>query len=274
MRLHDQFHRAATSSGFADDEIRAFAAHLRFAIHLSRNPQGDPVGQRGGTPRHAVDTRLPFVASFDCAALPEVDDLPLPADGTLLFFLDHEEAIEADSEEEAQSYARVVHVPAGAAVDESADRGDALFATVQAELPEWIALNEPELSDYQRHRAEAVPNRLRLCALVEKLWPKTGYSDLRLGGYSGHIGGLHGKNVYGTPETEMALDDLQSRFPDLRRHQLLADLEQELQQVRREWVPLFQFRADMVHFGRFFARRDDLAAGRFENVRCFTEFTE
>jgi hypothetical protein len=29
---------------------------------------------------------LPFIASFDCAALPRVEDLPLPADGSLLFF--------------------------------------------------------------------------------------------------------------------------------------------------------------------------------------------
>jgi hypothetical protein len=98
MHLRQRFRRAALERGLPDDEVRAFAGFLRFGISAGRVDEGAPAGQRGGLPRLPVDMPwpaspsgpLPFVASLDCAAVPRVDDLALPADGSLLFFLHHD----------------------------------------------------------------------------------------------------------------------------------------------------------------------------------------
>lgn len=64
-------------------------------------------------PADSQDDPLPFVPSFDCAALPWVDGLPLPPDGSLLVFLHHEEAYDTFDRGKDQ-HARIVHVPVGA----------------------------------------------------------------------------------------------------------------------------------------------------------------
>ncbi len=280
MDLHGQFRSAAIEQGVPEDEVAEFDRFLRFAIRTSEQRDGVLVGQRSGQPRLPAGMEwlvtgskaLPFVASFDCAALPQVDDLPLPVDGSLLFFLDHEEAVEADSLQQAQSYARVVHVPAGAELGSSDDSGDALFATVQADLPHWLGMNEQDLSDHQRRQAQELPHRKQLYALVAARWTMAQSGGIVLGGYSRTTGGLHGKNVYSTPESDMALENLKNRQPDLPWD--LDRLEEELHRVQREWVPLAQVRADELHLGRFLVRRDDLAAGRLDRAVCFTEFLE
>jgi hypothetical protein len=279
MNFHEQFRRAAIELGVPDDEVGTFAGFLRFAIWAGSEPHGAPVGQRGGVPRLPVDLgseELPFVASFDCAALPRIDDLALPTDGSLFFFLDHEEAVEADSEEDAQRYARVVHVPAdsGAGVDPGEDQGHELFATVQPELPDWLAMDELELSDYQLDQVRELPHRKELLALVGDLWPKAGQREIGIGGYSGHIGGLAGKNVYATPETEMAWKNIEDRKVGLTREETMYLLEEEAHRVMREWVPIAQFRADELHIGRFLIRHDDLAARRLDKALSVTEFLE
>ncbi|MFG3035130.1 DUF1963 domain-containing protein [Streptomyces sp. NPDC048253] len=58
----------------------------------------------------AGNSPLPFIYSVDCGALPRVDGFDLSADGTLLFFLDHEE----DHLDDTGRYARVVYVQDGA----------------------------------------------------------------------------------------------------------------------------------------------------------------
>ena len=73
---------------------------------LHRLPEGMPWPARGSMP-------LPFIASFDCAARPRVDDLPLPADGSLLFFLHHDRAYDEREEfekDDEMAYARVLYV--------------------------------------------------------------------------------------------------------------------------------------------------------------------
>lgn len=77
-------------------------------------------------PVDAPDPRFPFVASIDCAALPEgVTDLALPTDGQLLLFAF------PDNEYNA-SMGEVLYIPAGSAVEERAK--DSHFF---AEIPEY-----------------------------------------------------------------------------------------------------------------------------------------
>ncbi|NEA98093.1 DUF1963 domain-containing protein [Streptomyces sp. SID13726] len=119
MNHRERFHSAAVEQGIPEDEVRRFAGFLRFAIGTSPGYDGVPVGQMGGLARlpegmpwPACDSMpLPFIASFDCAALPRVDDLPLPADGSLLFFLHHDRAYDEREEfdkDDEMAYARVV----------------------------------------------------------------------------------------------------------------------------------------------------------------------
>src|SRR4051812_14798314 len=104
-------------------------------------PNGVPVGRSGGLPRLPVGMRwpssesspLPFIASFDCAALPRIDGLALPADGSLLFFLHHEDAYDAFSVAGEQEHARVVYVPAGTdtATAEEPDHPEEVFCDTE-----------------------------------------------------------------------------------------------------------------------------------------------
>ncbi|HUQ55244.1 DUF1963 domain-containing protein [Lentzea sp.] len=69
------------------------------------------MGQGGGLPRLPVGvgwpgTSLPFIASVDCAALPRAEGLPLPEDGSLLFFLHHEHDLLAPLNTDEQESAR------------------------------------------------------------------------------------------------------------------------------------------------------------------------
>ncbi|GGO21250.1 DUF1963 domain-containing protein [Micromonospora parathelypteridis] len=120
MDHQGQFRRAALALGVPDDEISSFIRHLRLSIRLSSGSDGVPVGQFGGLPRLPLDEDwpsdqpgpLPFIFSVDCAALPRVDGFGLPAVGSLLFFMDHENDYLASATGE-QRYARVVFVPEG-----------------------------------------------------------------------------------------------------------------------------------------------------------------
>jgi hypothetical protein len=131
---------------------------------------------------------LPFVASFDCAALPRIDGIALPPDGSLLIFLHHESAHEAFDRVKEQRYARIVYVPAdtGTVVADEPDHPGRtfttnrefvsperdLFAVVHAELPKWLDKDdaededledgpgfEAEMSDFQRRVARGLPHR-------------------------------------------------------------------------------------------------------------------
>lgn len=209
---------------------------------------------------------LPLVASFDCAALPRVDDLALPTDGSLLFFLDHEEAVEADSAEDAQGFARVVYVPVDStAAHHSTDGGRDLFARVQPELPHWLGMDERDLSGYQQHQVRDLPHRKELVALVGALWPEGRQAEIRIGGYSGHTGGLSGKNLYATPETDMAWENIKDRKAGMTPDEMMFCLEEELHQVMREWVPLAQFRADELHIAARRPRRPSTRQGRLRH---------
>ncbi|GAA4635481.1 DUF1963 domain-containing protein [Actinoallomurus vinaceus] len=306
MDYHRQFHRAAIERGIPEDEVSKFTEFLRFAIWTSGRPNGVPVGRSGGLPRLPVGMGwpsseygpLPFVASFDCVALPRVDGLALPADGSLLFFLHHEWADDTCSIADEQEFARVVHVPAGTntATAEEPDHDEEmfcnmtldfvgreydLFATVNADLPSWFEdddEDEGSRSDNQEHLARNLPHIKELRALAGELWPESNGAAVYLGGYSMGTGELSTDYMYTTPETRMAEDILEARekagelliSPDGRD----LRLEEEALRVMREWVPLAQFVPDDVYLGRFMIRHDDLAAGRFDKALSFTAFTE
>ncbi|UQU64736.1 DUF1963 domain-containing protein [Couchioplanes caeruleus] len=309
MNHRERFLRAAAELGVPADEATAFAGFLRFAIWTSPHYTGPVVGQRGGLPRLPADMPwpssgslpLPFIASFDCAALPRVDDLPLPADGSLLLFLDHDMALEEREENDNDSemeYARVVYVPVGTPTvtapepDHSGQPfynttlsfiGDErpLIAEVNAELPSWLRradMATPTAPGSDDHLGLRLPHREELRVLAGKLWPESNGASVRLGGYTGGIGALATDHMYATPETEMAEKNLEARKRAgelvIRPGERDAYLERETLRVMREWLPLAQFVPDEVHRGRFLIRRDHLAAGRFDEALSFTAFTE
>ncbi|WP_426502671.1 DUF1963 domain-containing protein [Dactylosporangium sp. McL0621] len=325
MDHHDRFRRAASEAGIPQDEVSTFARFLRFAIwaverrdngvlvgHPKGIPPGQtadvPVGRAGGRPRLPVGVQwpsgpggpLPFVASFDCAALPEAGGFALPPDGSLLVFLHHEWAYQTFDRVDEQEHARIVYVPAGtdtATADEpdheehmfSTMRGfvgpeRVLFAVVHAERPDWLDNDEDGegeggLSDFQRELIRDLPHRRELCALAERLWPDGTYAEFKFGGYTRVIGEMQTEHLYTGPELTLAEENLEARqeAADLVIAPGQEDfrLEEELHRVMAEWVPLVQFDpGDDVYIGRFLIRVDDLAARRFERAMSCTAFTE
>jgi hypothetical protein len=322
MDYYDQFRRAAIEQGVPEDEAENFAGLLRFTIwaneryngQIVAHPRGLPpgqtadvlVGRAGGWPRLPVgmpwpttnsQTPLPFVASFDCAALPRVDDLPLPPDGSLLIFLHHEKAYDTYDRGEEQQHARIVYVPAGTDTvaatladypcypfttqREFIGPEQDLFAVVHADLPAWLEDEEEgdELSSFQKQLARDLPHRRELCALVDRLWPAGNSATFQFGGYSWNKGELARDSLYSGPELTIAEENFQARQEssdtviDTKQENFLV--EEELQRVMREWIPLVQFDpGDHVYFGRFLIRVDDLTVRRFDRAVSWTEFTE
>ncbi|WP_262284367.1 YwqG family protein [Micromonospora sp. MA102] len=298
MELFGPFRREAIERGIPADQVDRFAEQLRFAIWVGGGDRGeDVVGQSGGLPRLPAGTEwpsergipLPFVASLDCAALPKVEKLPLPVDGSLLFFLDPEQAFDACSRG-YDAYARVLYVPAGTetAVRQLPSDGEVprpyaeyrLYAEVVPELPPGLEPDDEDMDDPLMFASDTVKQLVgelthtdELIALVQDLWPtETGLSSLRIGGYTKRIGGSY------SPEEQMARASLRARLetePDLPRSERIRWRREEESRLIREWVPLAQFPTEYsFHFGRFLIRFDDLAAGRFDNMRSFPAFTE
>ncbi|WP_430785417.1 DUF1963 domain-containing protein [Actinoplanes sp. G11-F43] len=295
MDHRERFHRAAVERGIPEEEIAAFAGFLRFAIGTGPGYDGVIVGQMGGLPRLPVGMSwpvgdgtmpLPFIASLDCAALPRVDDVPLPADGTLLFFLHHDRAFDEREEwdkDDEREYARVVYVPAGTPMvsAEKPDHPEEVFyntrlsfvgaeqrlaAAVHAELPRWFEDDEPAApAGDDDHLGLRLPHLAQLCDLARKLWPEN-RASLQLGGYTWGTGALATRHMSHTPEVEMAERNL---GPGRRG----AELERETLRIMREWVTLAQFVPEDVYRARFLIRRDDLAAGRFDRALSLTAFT-
>lgn len=301
MDRYERFRRAAVDRGIPDDEVDEFAGQLRFAIRLSAcGADEEAAGQDGGLPRLPVGVGwpggeigfpLPFIASVDCAALPRAEGLPLPADGSLLFFLHHEEDHEGGSHTGQSGFAQALYVPAGAeTVVASPPPGHdstrffhedipfllperRLTAWVEAELPEWIEERDVEFeSDVVKRLFDDLEHIDELCELVDDLWPSRRGATFRMGGYCVEIGGQD------PPWTRMAHANLKKRFeahPDLPRSERSRLRREEECRLVREWVPLAQFltESDFYH-GCFLIGCDDLAAKRFDRMRSFTMFTE
>ncbi|MFK3978825.1 DUF1963 domain-containing protein [Micromonospora sp. NPDC050397] len=295
MDHQGRFRAAALALGVPDDEISRFVKQLRLSIRLSGGSGGVPVGQFGGLPRLPVGEdwpsdrakQLPFIFSVDCAALPRVDGLGLPAAGSLLFFLNHENDHLASADGE-QRYARVVHVPAHAATavaepldpDIIGQRYD-VSATLLAELPEWFATrhdedrddDEDELSPFQqqlgRDLERDMPHLDGLRALADDLWPPDeGLASAYLGGY-----------VDDEVMTSIAEQTLAGRersgeivVPVAKWY---SHVELEKHRLTGEWMSLARFPvADEFCYGSFVIRHDDLVAGRLDKALPVVEFSE
>ncbi|WP_189222452.1 DUF1963 domain-containing protein [Saccharothrix coeruleofusca] len=302
MDRYERFRRAAIDRGIPDDEVDKFADQLRFAIWLGTcDADEEVVGQDGGLPRlpvgmgwpgSEIGSPLPFIASVDCAALPRAEGLPLPVDGSLLFFLHHEEDHEGAAFTGQSGFAQVLYVPAGTetvVASPPPDHDSANFfcedipfllpehrltAWVEAVLPDW--LDDEEEAEFASDAAKQLLDELKhldqLCALVDELWPPRKGSWFHIGGYCAEIGGAD------PPWTLMAHANLKKRFeaePDLPRAERIRLRQEEERRLIREWVPLAQFPTESdVYYGCFLISSDDLAAKRFERTRSFTMFTE
>jgi hypothetical protein len=281
MDHQGQFRRAALEAGIPSDEVGRFTRHLRVAIRLGGSPGDGPVGQFGGSPRLPVGLewplagggRLPFVFSVDCAALPRIDGFGLPADGSLLFFLDHEKDHLASASGD-QSYARVVYVPAGAETEvaERTAGGEQyeVGATLVAELPDWGGdEDEDDLSPFQEQLARDLPHLDELCALAYRLWPRgTGLASAYLGGYADDevITSLAEQTLAGREQAGEIVVPVAKWY---------SHVEAEKQRLTSEWLSLARFSlADELYSGSFVIRHDDLAAGRLDRALPVTEFSE
>ena len=276
MDHQGQFRRAALEAGIPPDEIGRFTQHLRMSIRLSGSPGDRPVGQFGGSPRLPVGrqwpvaggSRLPFVFSVDCAALPRIDGFGLPADGSLLFFLDHEKDHLAGAAGD-QSHARVVYVPADVDTEvvEQAENGEQydVGATLMADLPDWDRGEDED--DLQL--ARDLPHLDELRALASELWPPgNGLASAFLGGYADD-------EVIRSFAEQILAGREQAGEIVIPVAKWYSHVEAERHRLTGEWLSLARFPlADGLYSGGFVIRHDDLAAGRLERALPVTEFSE
>ncbi|WP_128376632.1 DUF1963 domain-containing protein [Streptomyces cavernae] len=126
MRSMEPFRDEARSRGLPEDEVERWLGTVRLCAMLrpaGQAPCDGPVaGRLGGLPPLPADEPvpdLPFLASVNLAAIPPgATDLPLPKDGTLLFFADTEDPWSDDD------WSRLVYVPAGTPVSERGPGGE------------------------------------------------------------------------------------------------------------------------------------------------------
>ncbi|MFC8537478.1 DUF1963 domain-containing protein [Streptomyces sp. NPDC057249] len=291
MDHQEEFRRAALGSGIPDDEISRFSGHLRLSIGLYVG-RGPTVGQLGGAPGLPVgmawpsagDVPLPLLLSVDCGALPRVDGLGLPVDGTLLFFV-HQER---DWEDRSGRYARVVYVPAGTetSVTEAPgpeyvrDRLD-VGAGLEAELPLWLQegdedwhefwedLEWEDMSPFQqqlfRYMERDLPHLDELRALAHDLWPSG--SGVALGGY------VDDEVISGLAEQTLAGREKAGEIPAVPIAKWYSHLEKEKHRLESEWISLAgEARAYEEYRTSFVIRHDDLAAARVDKALALTRF--
>ncbi|MER7056799.1 DUF1963 domain-containing protein [Streptomyces sp. NPDC000351] len=293
MDHQGEFRRAALELGIPDDEISRFGRHLRLVIGLPRYGDGSPVGHIGGLPRLPVgmkwpsagDIPLPLFLSVDCGALPRVDGIDLPADGTLLFFVDQE----MDHEDGSGRYARVVYVPDGtetavaeapgsACVRERAD----VRAELRAELPLWLEEGEDEdwhefwedldwedMSPFQqqlvRYMERELPHLDELRALADSLWSSGAY--LAIGGYADD------EVINSIAEQTLAGREKAGEIPAIPTAEWYSRLEKEKHRLTSEWISLVsEGEIYEEYYTSFVIRRDDLAAARWDKALAVTSF--
>ncbi|XVU29654.1 DUF1963 domain-containing protein [Actinoplanes sp. CA-054009] len=280
MDHQGRFHEAALALDIPGEEIRRFIGHLRLTIRLTGGSVPSPEGT--DSPRAlavdgadlplalavdgadlplalAVDgADLPLALAVDCAALPRVDGFALPAGGTLLFFLDHENDHLAAATGE-QKYAQVVHTPAAVAQHAR--------ATLRAELPDWFEPDEEEddLSPFEQQRAEDLkrdlPHLDELITLADDLWPPDGAMA------TAHLGGYVDDEVMTSIAEQTATDVPTAKW--------YSHVEKEKHRLASEWLTLARFPLpDDYYQASFVIRHDDLAAGRFDRAYSVTTFSE
>ncbi|MFE9853745.1 DUF1963 domain-containing protein [Streptomyces sp. NPDC005780] len=291
MDHQGKFRRAARESGIPDDEIGRFGQHLRLSIGLSVG--GDsPVGQLGGLPRlpegmkwpTAGDIPLPLLLAVDCGALPRVEGFNLPADGTLLFFVNQE----MDHKDSSGKYARVVYVPDGTETAVAEAPGslcvrEQLDVSVElvAELPLWLQegddgwhefwedLDWEDMSPLQqqlfRYMERELPNLDELRDLAYGLWPSGGY--VSIGGYADD------EVINSIAEQVLAGRELAGEIPAVPMAKWYSRLEEEKYRQTGEWISLAgEGRVYEDYYTSFVIRHDDLAAARVDKALAVTSF--
>ncbi|MDR7275534.1 DUF1963 domain-containing protein [Catenuloplanes atrovinosus] len=300
MDHQGRFRRAAVALGVPDDEINRFIEHLRLSIWLIGGPRGEPVGRFGGLPRLPVGAEwpsggngaLPFVFSVDCAALPRVDGFELPADGSLLFFVDHEKDHLAGGTDD-RSHTRIVHVPAGTDTEVADaphpglvdDEQYEVRAVLVAEFPDWLPRDQEEdeddedededddVSPFQQRvideRDRDIPHWRELRAAAREIWPlDDGLASAYLGGYADEefLRMVAEQTLAGREKAGEIVIPVAKWY---------THVEQEQHRLASEWISLARFPAsEEFYFCSFTIHRDDLAAGRFEHAYSVTRFSE
>ncbi|WP_328365423.1 YwqG family protein [Streptomyces sp. NBC_00445] len=126
MKSLDPFRNEARRRDLPEDEVERWLGTVRPCVMLGTAgaaPPGSPVaGRLGGLPPMPEGEPvpdLPFLASVDLAAIPPgATDIPLPKDGTLLFFADTEDPWPG------LVWSRLVFVPVGTPVSERRPDGE------------------------------------------------------------------------------------------------------------------------------------------------------
>ncbi|KJK57444.1 hypothetical protein UK12_16675 [Saccharothrix sp. ST-888] len=260
------------------ESAERWAALLRPCARLSALTAGTAgagavvVGRLGGEPELPPGAEWPvwegngplsFVASVDCAALPTGElDIPMPSDGTLLFFyfdgqLDDGEALVLVGDHDSRPGARVRYVPAGAETVVH-PTPDGLTAYPEVRLGAELAASDP--GPWHPATADALgpdPDedvQERFSDAVELAW----------GGPYHRIGG-HPAPIQNPVEYEVAHAVLDGRAP-WHTPELRAEAER--------WILLAQIDsdpdADMMwgDAGALYwlIRPEDLAAKRFDRA--------
>jgi hypothetical protein len=179
----DPFRNEARSRDLPEEEVERWLGTVRLCAMLSparrTPPDGPVVGRVGGLPPMPDGEPvpdLPFLALVDLAAIPpEATDLPLPKDGTLLFFADTEDPWGNDD------WSRLVYVPVGTPVSERGPGGDwppdvhpaqDLYLTTEPSLP-----NRGEDTEEFPHGAEMGSVWWETCGQMQSSGP------VQIGGY-------------------------------------------------------------------------------------------
>ncbi|MFF9314125.1 DUF1963 domain-containing protein [Streptomyces sp. NPDC014748] len=294
MDHQGEFRRAALELGVPDDEISRFSQHLRLSIGLFGGSGGSPVGQFGGLPRLPVgmkwpsdgETPLPLLFSVDCGALPRVDGFDLPADGTLLFFVDQE----MDHEDNSGSYARVVYVPDGTETAVAKAPGSVgvrehvdVCAELRAELPLWLQerdegedwheywedLEWEDMSPFQqqlaRYTERDLPHLDELRALAHDVWPSG--AGVLIGGYADD------EVINSIAQQTLAGREKAGEIPTIPIAKWYSRLEEEKHRMTSEWISLARERPEYeAYCTSFVIRHDDLASARVDKALAVTVF--
>ncbi|MEU7646194.1 YwqG family protein [Streptomyces huasconensis] len=272
--------RALAHEHLPADIAERWLGLLRPGLRLTAAGGDDAVvGQLGGEPRLPRDVEWPvwegngplsFIASVDCAALPqEALDIPFPASGTLSFFyfdgqLDDGETVVDPADAETQAGARIVYVPAGTPADarttpEELDAYPHIPLTAHADLtvaeathPRIQQVFAPEAEPFEEYEHPVCSEEF-----TDALWEYNSEVGHQLGGTP--------QSVQGPVELEVAHGAL---GPDTDWH------DPRLADEAEHWVLLAQFdsddAADMMwgDMGCLYwlIRRTDLADLRFDRA--------
>jgi len=137
----EPFRDEARRRGIPEDEIERWLDTVRPCATLDwtdDHADGPVAGRVGGQPplpEGVSAPHKPFLALVDLAAVPaDATDLPLPPDGTLLFFADTEDP------EPGEDWYELIYVPAGTAVatgaaESGSDPGKDLRLKTEPSLP-------------------------------------------------------------------------------------------------------------------------------------------